>query len=357
MRPGRMIAPALPRGWPLGLLALALAVGAALWLLDPAALWVQLMGWIVAVQRELHQALATALREVQARGAVAGAGLVALSFLYGVFHAAGPGHGKVVITTYLLTQKESLGRGIALAVTASLVQGLVAIAAVLVTVGLLEQTARQSQLVAGRIETLSFVLLAGLGLFLAWRHGRRLWLAWRSSRRLWLARRPSRRIWLAWRPSRRLWLAWQPSRRLWLARRPGRPVAGLAACGCGDPHHHHHAPPPDRAFLAGLFSIGLRPCSGAILVLILAIALDLRLAGILAVLAMATGTALTVAGLATLAVLARDRARRLGHRLDQSGTALARTADLVALAGGLLLATLALSLLHAQLTLPTHPLL
>lgn len=325
MRLGATSTEALPRRRPLGLLALglglAVAGGAALWLLEPGALWVRLMGWIVATQRELHQALATALREVQASGLAAGAWLVTLSFLYGVFHAAGPGHGKVVITTYLATQKESLGRGVALAVTASLVQGLVAIAAVLVTVGLLEQTARQGQLVAGRIETLSFALLAGLGLFLAWRHGRRLGLVWRRGRRL------------------------------------GQPGAGVAACGCGDPHHHHHGPPPDRAFLAGLFSIGLRPCSGAILVLILALALDLRLAGTLAVLAMAIGTALTVAALAALAVLARDHAQRLGHHLDQGGTAVARAADLVALAGGLLLATMGLSLLHAQLTLPAHPLL
>lgn len=300
-----------PRRWPLALLAAGAAVGLALWLLGPGDLWVRAMAWIVATQRELHQALATALREVQASGPVAASGLVSLSFLYGVFHAAGPGHGKVVITTYLATQKESLARGIALAVTASLVQGMVAILAVFVTIGVFEQTARQSQLVAGRIETLSFLLLAGLGLFLVWRHGRRL----------------------------------------------GRPVVAASACGCGDPHHEHHVPPPDRAFVAGLLSIGLRPCSGAILVLVLAIALELRLAGILAVIAMSLGTALTVAGLASLAVLARAQAERLAHRLDHRGPGIARLADIVALTGGLLLAAMGVSLLLAQVTLPAHPLL
>ena len=65
-----------------------------------------------------------------APGALPAAAVLALGaagFLYGVFHAAGPGHGKVVITTYLATQRETLWRGIALAVASSLVQGLVAI--------------------------------------------------------------------------------------------------------------------------------------------------------------------------------------------------------------------------------------
>jgi ABC-type nickel/cobalt efflux system permease component RcnA len=269
------------------------------------------MAWIVAMQRELHQGLAKALRAVQSGGDAAVLWLALLGFLYGVFHAAGPGHGKVVITTYLATQKETLGRGIALAVTASLIQGVVAIAVVFAAALVFAQTARQSQWLADRIELLSFALVAGLGLFLVWRHGRNL-----------LRRTPE------------------------------------AACGgCGGHHHHHHAPPPRQAFMAGILSIGLRPCSGAVLVLVLAIALDLRLAGVAAVVAMSVGTALTVSGLAALAVLARDQAGRLADRLEMGGERVARAVDVVALLGGLLLAAMGIALLQAGLVTPVHPLM
>ena len=290
-----------------GSLVVALATG----VFDPGAAWVRLMGWIVATQRELHQGLATALRAVQSGGQAAVLWLALLGFLYGVFHAAGPGHGKVVITTYLATQKETLWRGIALAVTASLLQGVVAITAVFAAMLVFAQTARQSQWLTDRIELMSFALVAALGLFLVWRHGRNL---------------------------------------LW-------PHAEAACGGCGGHHHHDHAPPPRKAFAAGILSIGLRPCSGAILVLVLAIALNLQLAGIAAVVAMSIGTALTVSGLAALAVLAREQAGRLAQRLEISGARLGRAVDVVALLGGLLLAAMGIALLQAGLVTPAHPLM
>ena len=278
---------------------------------DAGTAWVRLMAWIVAVQRELHQGLATALRAVQSGGDAAVLWLALLGFLYGVFHAAGPGHGKVVITTYLTTQKETLWRGIALAVTASLLQGVVAITAVFAAMLVFAQTARQSQWLTDRIELASFALVAALGLFLVWRHGRNLL----------------------------------------------RPQAADACGGCGGHHHHDHAPPPTKAFAAGILSIGLRPCSGAILVLVLAVALNLQLAGIAAVAAMSIGTALTVSGLAALAVLAREQASRMAQRLEISGSRMARAVDVVALLGGLLLAAMGIALLQAGLVTPAHPLM
>jgi nickel/cobalt transporter (NicO) family protein len=300
---------------PLGLLAAAFlmaALGAlATTGFDPGRAWAHAIAWIITTQRELHQALATALRAVQAEGSIAAPALVWLGFLYGVFHAAGPGHGKIVITTYLATQKETLGRGIALAATSSLLQGLTAITAVFATVLLLEQTTRQSQRLAGNIELVSFALVAALGAFLVLRHARRLFQA--------------------------------------------KTATPCGTCG------HHHAPPPDKsgpaAFLAAILSIGLRPCTGAILVLVLAIALDLRTAGIAAVIAMSAGTALTTAALAALATLARDQATRLASHLDTDAARLARIADTIALIGGLALLAMGAALLHTTLTMPAHPLM
>lgn len=308
---------AAARHWPFGLVLLGLVLVGLFWTFDVGAAWTRLVAWTVAMQRELHQGLATALRAVAESGPLAGLGLVGLSFLYGVFHAAGPGHGKVVIATYLGTQSETLRRGAALAFASAFLQGMVAIIAVAGTVLVLERTARQTQHLADQLERLSFAAVAILGCFLVWRAARGL-------------------------------LATQPA-------------------GCGHHHHghehghgcgHHHAPAPgsSRAFGAALLSIGLRPCSGAILVLVLAFALDLRVAGVAAVLAMSLGTGMAVAGLATLTVYARDTASTLAGRLDEDGRKIARLGQALALLGGLVITALGLSLLQASFSAPAHPL-
>ena len=56
--------------------------------------------------------------------------LAGLSFAYGVFHAAGPGHGKAVISSYLVATGEGFRRGVALSALAALAQALAAIALV-----------------------------------------------------------------------------------------------------------------------------------------------------------------------------------------------------------------------------------
>lgn len=110
--------------------------------------------------------------------------------------------------------------------------------------------------------------------------------------------------------------------------------------------------------MAGLVAAGgLRPCSGAILILLVAHAMGLGWAGIAGVLAMSAGTAMTVAGLATLAVTARQTALRLADMLPGHAVGAARAAEVVGVLGGLLIATSGAVLLYAQLTAPQHPLL
>lgn len=82
--------------------------------------------------------------------------------------------------------------------------------------------------------------------------------------------------------------------------------------------------------------MGLRPCSGAILVLVFALAQDLFWAGIAATFAMGVGTAITVAAIATLAVSARGIARRLSGASDGGGALFMRGVE-VAAAGLVLL--------------------
>jgi len=64
--------------------------------------------------------------------------------------------------------------------------------------------------------------------------------------------------------------------------------------------------------MAVVFSVGIRPCTGAILVLVFALTQGLFWAGVAATFAMALGTAITVAVLVTLALGSRELALRLG---------------------------------------------
>lgn len=105
-----------------------------------------------------------------------------------------------------------------------------------------------------------------------------------------------------------------------------------------------------------MLSIGIRPCSGAVLVLVVAYSMGLRLTGMAAVLAMSIGTAITVGILASLSVFARDAARRLAARMPEHAGGLSLAAEAVAVLGGLTILVLGLLLLQGALSAPVHPL-
>lgn len=276
------------------------------------------IAWVFAQQRALHRELTAALRALEA-AADAGAALwlIAASFVYGVLHAAGPGHGKAVLSAYLLTHPSRVRRGAALGVAASLLQGVTAIALVYGSIWLAGWRAADTAAAVSWSERLSYAMLAGMG----------AWLSLRAARALAAQFRP----------------------------------AALPACGHdhGAPHHHDHhcgcahAPSAEavaeasgvRASLGLALSIGLRPCSGAVLVLVFAYSLKIAWAGMLAAMAMAAGTALTVATLALIAVKARGLAARLSAG---NGRAAARIGAAAALCGGLAVTLLGCELLiHA----------
>ncbi|MGH6868400.1 MAG: hypothetical protein ACREDA_05930, partial [Methylocella sp.] len=81
-----------------------------------------LVGWILAHEAGFYRLLSGAIRAAKQSGAAAW-GLAGLSFAYGVFHAAGPGHGKMVIASYMLANERALRRGLVIAFGAALLQG------------------------------------------------------------------------------------------------------------------------------------------------------------------------------------------------------------------------------------------
>ena len=250
--------------------------------------------WVAARQNEFYRALTAALKAMRAEPA-AGWWMVAVSFAYGVFHAAGPGHGKAVITAYVLANDETLKRGIVLAFVSALVQGAVAIVFVAAAVQVFHLTALQMTDATTALERTSAAAILGLGLWLAWTKIVAPFLA---------ARRAARPAPVA-------------ASEADVVDCPidGSGTAVAAACACGVTHM------PDPAAVAGPFdwrralsaiaAVGIRPCTGALIVLVFAFAQGMAIAGIASVLAMAIGTGLTVSALAAFAVTARGLALRI----------------------------------------------
>lgn len=266
--------------WPLALLVLVtLGVGLMLW-----QVWPHVMMKSTLWQRDVNQQLSALLKEVARSPAGTGGSLIAFSFIYGVLHALGPGHGKIVITTWLATHPSRLKSSLRLTFAASVLQGLVAIALVTLLLALLQLPARSLHMSSFWLEKGSYLLVGALGLLLCWR-------ALRHLRRL--LRRPT-------------FTTFTPHHE------------HSANCGCG----HQHVPTEQqlaagedwRARLMVVLSMGMRPCSGAIMVLLFSKVIGVYTWGMAAALAMAAGTALTISGLALLVHGFRSLAQRLGQR-------------------------------------------
>lgn len=310
--------------------------------------WQQLTFWIMQKQRELHRGLADKIERLSEQGSWDNArALLLLSFFYGVFHAAGPGHGKAVLTTYLLTQPEKLQRGLWLSFIAAMLQAVTAVLLVTLLVHVFGRLAREAFSSVFYVEVVSFVLIVLLGLVLIARGIRQLWRM-RCNRVSVLHTTPTQRPQFKPIASTGITPVFTPLK-----------ITGsntATPCpSCGKVHHVAPEQTEGKSWIQNtglLLSIGLRPCSGAVLVLVVANLMGLWWVGVAATVAMALGTALTVAVLATLAVQARQLAQRL---LRLQGQSMASVAALLAMAGGLVILLLGASLLLGSLS-TDHPL-
>lgn len=333
---------------------LAAVVVIAAWL--GASQWDAMTWWIQDQQRDLHRQLAEALRAVQAHGVSAAWALMGLSLGYGVFHAAGPGHGKAVIVTYLGTQESRLKRGIVLSVLASLLQAVVAVAVVEVSLGVLGIGLRRAQAAGQQVETLSFAAVALLGAVFVWRAAQQLWRRTRAAKAADAGRAGGAGTGLF--SSKLAAASARESVDGEVDDAGTRWQQFCADCGRmhGPTRHQLEAPLSMRALAGIVVSIGIRPCTGAILVLLVAHTLDLRAAGIAAVVAMAVGTAATTSALALLSVMARHVAMRLLRASGGTARTFGIVLELAALCGGLFIFFLGASLLNMALQQPAHPL-
>ncbi|MEM9797084.1 MAG: hypothetical protein AAF919_11370 [Pseudomonadota bacterium] len=282
-------------------LLLLMAMLALAWQLVP---WTILFQWTIQMQREFQDAMARALRAVQAGDPAAVAGLCAATALYGVVHAAGPGHGKVLIGGAALASGATFRRMAVLTLASSLAQAATAIA----LIGALALVLRMGAMRVGHIADswlapASYVAIAAIGGLLIFRGVKMMRTSDTASRK-----------------------------------QAHSHDHGHGACGCG----HAHGPTADqvaslsswRDAAALVVSIALRPCTGALFLLAIALRLDLFWTGALAVMTMGLGTAafnLTIAGSGVMA-------RRLAMFGAEAGDVRALSAGAHVLGGGLIVA-------------------
>ncbi|QIA22145.1 nickel/cobalt transporter [Mesorhizobium sp. AA22] len=295
--------------------------------------------WINLRQQEFYRALAGAMKAMREDGNKLWL-LIGLSFAYGVFHAAGPGHGKAVISSYMVANEVALKRGIMLSFVSALLQALTAILVMMLAYFVLRGTTISMTDAAWFLEVTSFVFVTLFGAWLLWRK------AGPAILRLFGANPPYS-------------LSAAHAGHSHAGHSHTHSVHALHAHGhdghdhhhgardhhhdhSGHDHHHHaagevcetcgHSHAPDPTLLSGdrfdwrtawsaVAAVGIRPCSGALIVLSFAMLNGLWFGGVLSVLAMALGTAITVSILATLAVTAKNWAvyfagdGRMGNRI------------------------------------------
>jgi nickel/cobalt transporter (NicO) family protein len=311
-------------------------------------------GWILAKQALFYRALSGLIRASKTDGS-AYWGLMGISFIYGIFHAAGPGHGKAVIASYLLANEETWRRGIALSFASALLQALTAVVIVAIAAVLIGATAKMMGDTVRVIEMVSYMLIVLLGARLIWVKGRGFLHALHAVRS-----------------------GSEPAAAETAADHAPHVHAAHANCHHHDHshhdhadhdhahgHHHHaadeeedvlpwghaHGPEPEelagpggwRRGLSAIVAVGLRPCSGAIIVLVFALAQGLFWAGVASTFVMGVGTAITVAAIATLAVAAKAAAKRFAAARNGYGSLILRGVEvgaaLAVMAFGVLMLT------------------
>jgi nickel/cobalt exporter len=312
-----------------------------------------IVGWLLTKQSEFYREMSSTIRAAKSDGSAV-LTLLAISFAYGIFHAAGPGHGKAVISSYLVANEETARRGIVLSFVSALMQSLVAVLIVGIGAWLLNVTARTMCGAERVIEIASYTLIAAFGLRLVWTKGGGFFRALQSS-----SRRAGPQLAMAHAAAHshdrhghdhhhdhgqgHLSHATDASHDH-VHDHGGHGHVHDAHCG------HSHGPEPEalagpggwRRGFGAIFAVGIRPCSGAILVLVFALAQGLFWAGVAATFVMGIGTAITVATIALIAVSAKDLARRLSSGREGGGALVMRglefgAAGLVLLFGGGLL--------------------
>ncbi|MBB6261498.1 ABC-type nickel/cobalt efflux system permease component RcnA [Paenochrobactrum gallinarii] len=295
--------------------------------LTPTGPFAHLILWLNEQQRAFYLAMTNALKAMRESPWNAHI-LIGISFVYGVFHAAGPGHGKAVISSYMIANETALRRGILLSFISSLLQALMAIFVVGLGWFVLRGTGISINDTARFMEVASFGLIMLFG----------FWLLCRKLPVLIKGNPPTispvvavpetaiATSSLSTAAQKQSFGSAKPVRLNYSASKAQETGFDHAFVGselnCAACGHAHMADPSQlsgdfnwKTAWSAIMAVGLRPCSGALIVLTFALLNGLVIGGLISVFAMAFGTFLTVAVLATLAVTAKNVVLKLmGHK-------------------------------------------
>lgn len=228
--------------------------------------------WAVEQQRAFQNHMAAAVRALRSGDPGAYAALLSATGAYGFVHAVGPGHGKYLIAGVGLGSAVPLKRLLAVALASSLAQALWAITLVYGGFLVLEVSARRmTALAEDYLAPASYLAIASIGVVLVWR-GIRSFM-----------------------------------------RRTDHDHAEGHGHSHGDCGCHAHGPSPDEVARLGSLrdaavlvgSIAIRPCTGAIFLLVIAWQMDIRAAGAAAVVVMGLGTAALTSAVAVSSIASR----------------------------------------------------
>lgn len=283
--------------FPIGILVVSICIAAGLVLLvDISALTY----WAAQQQRVFQNAMASSLRAIQSGDGLALWSLCSLTFAYGIVHAIGPGHGKVLLGGAAISSQSTLRRMTILTLASSLGQSLTAIIIVVGGTTLLSLSSADAvNLTEQWLAPVSYAAIALIGLYLAARAARQLW----------------------------------------------RHDQHIESCGCG----HQHGPDIQqvdalsnwREMAVLVASIAIRPCTGALFLLVIAWRFQILPAGVLATFTMGLGTAafnLFIAGSGV-------GLRGLLNRLGRSANGLRYLPAALQLIGGVLITILSTGML------------
>jgi nickel/cobalt transporter (NicO) family protein len=258
---------------------------------DEPALWQRGMATFIRWQRDVNKALGDGIVAVKdGHSSMAVVMAILLAFSYGAFHAVGPGHGKTVILAYFLSRDGSLLRGIRMGAQIALMHVISAVVIVIVVRWLLGFTFAEPVDQLQSLKLFSYGTITVVGAVML-------------------------------------------ARTLQVVRQP--PAGHAHDC-------HHHRASGERDLLS--IAVGLIPCSGAVLVLIYALANGLLLGGLVMTACIAIGMAITLSVIGMAAAWARARAVDSGRAASPRRRRFVRAA--LDLAGPLLI-----TLFGAALTL------
>ncbi len=335
-----------------------IAIGAyQLW-----SMWPSLVISSIQWQREVNSELADLLYEAKSNPWGAGSYLIGFSFIYGMLHSLGPGHGKVIVSTYLATHPTKAKASLVLTVVSAFLQALVAILLVSVLLWGFSASMRVVNDKANMFVSLSFALVAVVGALICWKALKNIYTTMRKPK-LKVKAITTLATDTAAPISARSPMALHSS-----ISAPSSIIGATSAmqatanthadhshadCGCG----HQHVADADainkastlREYAGIIVTIGVRPCTGAIMVLLFANMVGLYWMGVLSAFAMAVGTALTTSLIAMMTLTGKHLVKRyLAAGNKNSNASLKAAGHYLQLFGGILLVLIGLLLMNGQ---------